>query len=68
QGARHFALTAEEKRGQTMRESFVNATGPTLMHVVFPKAAQLGGLSEEVLRAADMARLDRLAEQAGGAR
>ncbi|RWC68725.1 DUF2066 domain-containing protein [Mesorhizobium sp. M8A.F.Ca.ET.165.01.1.1] len=68
QGAQHFALTAEEKRGETMRESFVNATGPTLMHVVFPKAAQLGDLSEEALRAAGMARLDRLAKQAGGAR
>ncbi|RVD31917.1 DUF2066 domain-containing protein, partial [Mesorhizobium sp. M8A.F.Ca.ET.023.02.2.1] len=44
------------------------ATGPTLMHVVFPKAAQLGDLSEEALRAAGMARLDRLAKQAGGAR
>ncbi|MBZ9798147.1 DUF2066 domain-containing protein [Mesorhizobium sp. ES1-4] len=68
QGARHFALSAEEERGKTMRESFVNAAGPTLMHVVFPTAAQLGDLDDEALRVADMARLDRLARQAGGAR
>ncbi|KAA3449553.1 DUF2066 domain-containing protein [Mesorhizobium sp. SARCC-RB16n] len=66
QGARRFVLSAEEKRGETMRESFVNASGPILIHVVFPKTAQLAGLSEEALRAADMARLDRLAKQAGG--
>lgn len=66
QGARHFVLTAEEERGETMRESFANATGPTLMHVVFPKAAQLAGLSEDALRTADMAGLDRLAKQTGG--
>ena len=68
QGARHFVLSAEEQRGETMRESFVNATGPMLMHVTFPKAEQLAGLDERTLRAADMATLDQLAEQAGGAR
>ncbi|WP_027057299.1 DUF2066 domain-containing protein [Mesorhizobium loti] len=66
QGARHFVLTADEGRGETMRESFANATGPLLMHVAFPKAAQLAELGEDVLRTADMARLDRLAKQAGG--
>ncbi|MBZ9722898.1 DUF2066 domain-containing protein [Mesorhizobium sp. CO1-1-11] len=68
QGARHFMLSAEEGRGETMRESFVNASGPMLMHVAFPKAAQLAGLGEEALRATDMARLDRVAKQAGGDR
>ncbi|MGX7872427.1 DUF2066 domain-containing protein [Mesorhizobium sp. ORM6] len=68
QGARHFVLSAEEERGEAMRESFINATAPTLMHIVFPKAAQLAGMSEKALRAADMAKLDRLAKKAGGAR
>jgi hypothetical protein len=67
QGARHFALSAEEERGKTMRESFVNATDPLLMHVVFPKAVQLAELDEKGLRTDDMARLDLLAKQAGGA-
>lgn len=66
QGARHFVLSAGEKRGETMRESFANAAGPMLMHVVFPKAAQLAGLDETALGSADMARLDRLAKQTGG--
>ncbi|QKD04310.1 DUF2066 domain-containing protein [Mesorhizobium loti] len=66
QGARHFVLSAEETRGETMRESFANATGPLLMHVAFPKAAQLADLGEDALRTADLARLDRLAKQAGG--
>ncbi|MER9169743.1 DUF2066 domain-containing protein [Mesorhizobium australicum] len=47
QGARHFVLSAEEGRGETMRESFVNATGPMLMHVAFPKAAQLAAWVKE---------------------
>ncbi|TPJ42713.1 DUF2066 domain-containing protein [Mesorhizobium sp. B2-5-13] len=68
QGTRHFVLSAEEGHGETMRESFINAAGPTLIHVVFPKAAELGDLGEEALRAADMAKLDRLAKQAGGDR
>ncbi|WP_202354781.1 DUF2066 domain-containing protein [Mesorhizobium sp. 113-3-3] len=66
QGARHFVLSAEEKRGETMRESFANATGPLLMHVVFPKAALLAEFGEKGLRTDDMARLDRLAKQTGG--
>ncbi|TJW44790.1 MAG: DUF2066 domain-containing protein, partial [Mesorhizobium sp.] len=37
QGARHFALTADEQRGQAMRESFVNATQPLLMRITFPQ-------------------------------
>lgn len=67
QGGRHFVLSAEEQRGETMRESFVNATGPMLIHVAFPKAAQLAGLGEKALRAGDMARLDRQAKHVGGA-
>ncbi|OBQ61366.1 DUF2066 domain-containing protein [Mesorhizobium erdmanii] len=67
QGARHFVLSAEEDRGETMRESFANAADPLLMHVAFPKAAQLDDLGEKVLRTGDMARLDPLAKQAGGA-
>ncbi|MDX8481029.1 DUF2066 domain-containing protein [Mesorhizobium sp. VK24D] len=68
QGARHFVLTANEDRGETMRESFVNATVPLLMRVSFPKASQLAGLDDKALRTADMAKLDRLARQAGAAR
>ncbi|WP_192256977.1 DUF2066 domain-containing protein [Mesorhizobium silamurunense] len=68
QGARHFALTADEDRGATMRESFANATGPLLMRVTFPKARQLAGLDEKALSATDMARLDQLAKKAGAAR
>ncbi|UVK53374.1 DUF2066 domain-containing protein [Mesorhizobium sp. AR02] len=67
QGARHFVLSAEEERGETMRESFANATGPLLMHVAFPKAAQIADLGEKALRTDDMARLDLLAKQVGGA-
>jgi hypothetical protein len=66
QGARHFMLSAGEERGQTMRESFANAAAPTLMRLVFPKTGQFAGLSEAELPVADMARLDRLARQAGG--
>ncbi|MDX8518010.1 DUF2066 domain-containing protein [Mesorhizobium dulcispinae] len=68
QGARHFVLTADEGRGETMRESFANATGPLLMRVTFPKAMQLAGLDEKALSATDMARLDQLAKKAGAAR
>ena len=68
QGPRHFVLTADEERGEAMRESFANATGPLLMHVAFPKAGQLGGLDEGALRAAEMAKLDQLAKEAGSAR
>ncbi|QND59805.1 DUF2066 domain-containing protein [Mesorhizobium huakuii] len=67
QGARHFLLSAEEDRGETMRESFANAADPLLMHIAFPKAAQIADLGDKVLRSEDMARLDRLAKQAGGA-
>ncbi|MBN9221872.1 MAG: DUF2066 domain-containing protein [Mesorhizobium sp.] len=66
QGPRHFVLSAEEERGETMRESFANAASPTLMHIVFPKASRLAGSSEEALRAADITTLDRLARQIGG--
>ncbi|WP_296742973.1 DUF2066 domain-containing protein [Mesorhizobium sp.] len=65
QGPRRFALTAEEGRGEAMRESFVNAAGPLLMHVTFPKTSQLGALDEGALRTADMTKLDRLANEAG---
>ncbi|CDX11172.1 conserved exported hypothetical protein [Mesorhizobium sp. ORS 3324] len=68
QGARHFVLTADGDRGETMRESFVNAAVPLLMHVSFPKANQFAGLDDKALRAADMAKLDRLARQAGADR
>lgn len=37
QGTRQFALTADDQRGAAMRESFVNATGPLVMRIVFPK-------------------------------
>ncbi|WP_027167970.1 DUF2066 domain-containing protein [Mesorhizobium sp. WSM3224] len=68
QGARHFVLTQDEDRGDTMRESFANATGPLLMRVTFPRAGQLGGLDEKALSGADMARLDKLAKKVGAAR
>lgn len=65
QGRRHFALTADDQPGQAMRESFVNATGPLMMHIAFPPAALLSGMDENAERAADMASLDRLAQKAG---
>lgn len=65
QGSRHFVLTTDEDQGETMRASFANATGPLAMRVAFPKTAQLGGLGEKALRAADMAKLDRLAKTMG---
>lgn len=68
QGERHFVLTADDARGETMRESFVNATGPMQMRVAFPKTRQLTGFDEKALSAADMARLDQLARKAGAAR
>ncbi|OHV87951.1 hypothetical protein ORS3428_04025 [Mesorhizobium sp. ORS 3428] len=68
QGTKHFVLTADEDRGKTMRESFANATVPLLMRVSFPKTEQLDDLDDKALRAADMARLDRLARQAGADR
>ncbi|MDX8530042.1 DUF2066 domain-containing protein [Mesorhizobium sp. VK25A] len=68
QGSRHFVLTADEDQGKTMRESFSNATAPLLMRITFPKTGQLGGLGEEALSEADMARLDELAKKAGAAR
>ncbi|BAV52353.1 hypothetical protein MesoLj113a_51320 [Mesorhizobium sp. 113-1-2] len=67
QGARHFLLSAEEERGETMRESFANAADPLSMHVAFPKAAQLADLGEQDMGENDMARLDLLAKQANGA-
>jgi hypothetical protein len=68
QGQRHFVLTAEEDQGETMRESFVNATGPLLMRVTFPKARQFGGLDDKALSGTDMAKLDQLARKKGAAR
>lgn len=65
QGTRHFALTADDPPGQAMRESFVNATGPLMMHIAFPPASLLSGMDEKAERAADMAGLDRLARKAG---
>ena len=52
QGARHFVLTQDDDRSDTMRESFANAAGPLLMRVTFPKAGQLGGLDEKALECA----------------
>ncbi|RJT37308.1 DUF2066 domain-containing protein [Mesorhizobium waimense] len=65
QGAKRFVLTADDPRGEAMRESFLNATGPLLMHTVFPPAALLSGVDEKVLHAADLASLDGLARKAG---
>lgn len=67
QGKQRFVLTAEEERGEPMRESFANATVPLLMHVAFPKTAQLASLGQGGLRTADMATLDQIARQAGAA-
>ncbi|UVK37349.1 DUF2066 domain-containing protein [Mesorhizobium sp. AR10] len=67
QGATHFALTAEDERGQAMRESFVNATGPLVMRIAFPRASLLAAseLDDKTLRYADMVVLNQLARQAG---
>ncbi|MER9234426.1 DUF2066 domain-containing protein [Mesorhizobium sp. M0622] len=68
QGARHFALTADDQRGAPMRESFANATGPLIMRIVFPEASLLSAskLDDRSLSHADMATLDQLARKAGG--
>ncbi|TIT22341.1 MAG: DUF2066 domain-containing protein [Mesorhizobium sp.] len=67
QGARHFALTADDQRGPAMRESFANATGPLVMRIVFPAASLLSAskLDDRSLSHADMATLDQLARKAG---
>lgn len=67
QGTRHFALTADDQRGAAMRESFVNATGPLVMRIVFPEASLLSAskLDDQAVRHADMATLDQLARKAG---
>ncbi|CAN7698635.1 DUF2066 domain-containing protein [Mesorhizobium sp. LjNodule214] len=65
QGAKRFVLTADDPRGEAMRESFVNATGPLLMHIVFPPAVLPSSMDEKALRAADIAMLDQLAKRAG---
>ncbi|UDL91215.1 DUF2066 domain-containing protein [Mesorhizobium sp. PAMC28654] len=66
QGARHFALTADEERGALMRESFTNAATPLAMGIVFPKASTLSTarLDDKTLRDADIEALDKLAERA----
>ena len=68
QGAKRFVLTADDPRAQAMRESFVNATGPLLMHIVFPPAVLLSSTDEKTLRAADITMLDQLAKKAGADR
>lgn len=68
QGAKRFVLTADDPRAQAMRESFVNATGPLLMHIVFPPAVLLSSTDENALRAADITMLDQLAKKAGADR
>ncbi|ANT51495.1 DUF2066 domain-containing protein [Mesorhizobium amorphae] len=68
QGAKRFVLTADDPRAQAMRESFVNATGPLLMHIVFPPAVLLSSTDEKALRATDITMLDQLAKKAGADR
>jgi hypothetical protein len=67
QGSRHFVLTADEKLGQPMRESFTTAASRLMMPVVFPASSLLSdaGLDERKLREADPAMLARIAERAG---
>jgi hypothetical protein len=67
QGVRHFALDADDERGQLMRESFGNAATPLAMQVVFPKAALLSkaGLDDITMRDAAPTILDAAAKQAG---
>ncbi|MFD1982684.1 DUF2066 domain-containing protein [Mesorhizobium newzealandense] len=67
QGIRHFALDADDERGELMRESFGNAALPLAMQVAFPRAALLSqaGLDDKTLRDADMAKLDTVATKAG---
>lgn len=66
QGARHFALTADEERGALMRESFTNAAAPLAMRIAFPKASTLSAakLDDKTLRDAGIEALDKLAERA----
>ncbi|RUW74428.1 MULTISPECIES: DUF2066 domain-containing protein [unclassified Mesorhizobium] len=65
QGERHFVLTADDGRGEAMRDSFVSATGPLLMRIAFPPAELVSGMDEKAQRAADIAGLDQLAKKAG---
>lgn len=62
QGERHFILTADGDRGQSMRESFLNAADPLSMHIAFPKAAQLAGLDEKAIDSEAPTKLEQLAE------
>ncbi|MER8591573.1 DUF2066 domain-containing protein [Mesorhizobium sp. M1182] len=66
QGTRQFVLTADDE-GAAMRESFVNATGPLVMPIVFPEASLLSAskLDDQALRHADITTLDQLARKAG---
>ncbi|PDQ20653.1 hypothetical protein CN311_13100 [Mesorhizobium sanjuanii] len=67
QGARHFALAADDRPGALMRESFVNAADPLAIRIAFPQTSLLSGsgLDATTLRDADMATLDKAARQAG---
>ncbi|TIW33273.1 MAG: DUF2066 domain-containing protein [Mesorhizobium sp.] len=65
QGTRHFALSADDERGEAMRESFINATGPLLMRIAFPPGSMISGMDEKALHTTDMATLDELARKAG---
>ena len=67
QGIRHFALDADDERGELMRESFGNAALPLAMQVAFPTTALLSqaGLDDKSLRDTDMAKLDTAATKAG---
>lgn len=67
QGARHFALDADNERGELMRESFGNAATPLAMQVGFPKAASLSraGLDDITMRDTALTSLDAAAKQAG---
>ena len=67
QGIRHFALDADDERGELMRESFGNAALPLAMQVAFPTTALLSqaGLDDKTLRDTDMAKLDTAATKAG---
>lgn len=64
QGARHFALTADDERGALMRESFTNAATPLAMRIAFPKTSTLSTAKQDdkTLRDADMMALDKIAQ------
>ncbi|MET2827308.1 DUF2066 domain-containing protein [Mesorhizobium shangrilense] len=67
QGARHFALAADDEHSALMRESVTNAATPLALRIAFPKASTLSTakLDDTTLGDADIMALDKVAQQSG---